>query len=409
MGKHHDEDSMCVVLARKYRPKNLEEIVGQDVVVRILKNAILMNRIPDVFLLSGPMGVGKTSTARVIAKSLNCEKGPTINPCEVCKSCKEIGEGKSVDVIEIDGASNRKVEEARKIIESMKYPPLSSPYKIYIVDEVHMLTLEAFNALLKTIEEPPLYVKFVFATTRAEKLPPTVLSRCVVLDFKKIPESLVKEHILNICKKEKVKIEEEGATLIASLCEGSLRNAEMLLDRAISYCGNNISLSCIKKSLYVLGERDIQAFLETIIDGNIEKTEKWLKQIENEGIDIFYLFNMILHVVEMYVREKKCPIEQIVGVMDVFYRAFMDMRSGIDGEVALKTAAYKACMVKNLVRIEDVLQGIKTMDVVSEQKIEVERRIEKEMMQAKKDLQIAENPIVEYILKEFEGKIVRRI
>ena len=400
---------MCVVLARKYRPKNLEEIVGQDVVVRILKNAILMNRIPDVFLLSGPMGVGKTSTARVIAKSLNCEKGPTINPCEVCKSCKEIGEGKSVDVIEIDGASNRKVEEARKIIESMKYPPLSSPYKIYIVDEVHMLTLEAFNALLKTIEEPPLYVKFVFATTRAEKLPPTVLSRCVVLDFKKIPESLVKEHILNICKKEKVKIEEEGATLIASLCEGSLRNAEMLLDRAISYCGNNISLSCIKKSLYVLGERDIQAFLETIIDGNIEKTEKWLKQIENEGIDIFYLFNMILHVVEMYVREKKCPIEQIVGVMDVFYRAFMDMRSGIDGEVALKTAAYKACMVKNLVRIEDVLQGIKTMDVVSEQKIEVERRIEKEMMQAKKDLQIAENPIVEYILKEFEGKIVRRI
>jgi DNA polymerase-3 subunit gamma/tau len=397
---------MCVVLARKYRPKNLDEIVGQNVVVRILKSAILMNRIPDVFLLSGPMGVGKTSTARVIAKSLNCEKGPTTNPCEICKSCKEIGGGKSVDVIEIDGASNRKVEEARKIIESMKYPPLSSPYKIYIVDEVHMLTLEAFNALLKTIEEPPLYVKFIFATTRAEKLPPTVLSRCVVLDFKKIPESLVKEHILNICKKEKVKIEEEAAALIARLCEGSLRNAEMLLDRAISYCGNNISLDGIKKSLYVLGEKDIQVFLETIIDGNIEKTEKWLKQIENEGVDIFYLFNMILHVVEMYVREKKYPIEQIVGVMDVFYRAFMDMRSGIDGEVALKIAAYKACMVKSLVRIEDALQVIKTREVM-EQKIEGEQ--EKEMMKARKDLQIAENPIVEYILKEFEGKIVRRI
>lgn len=397
---------MCVVLARKYRPKNLDEIVGQNVVVRILKSAILMNRIPDVFLLSGPMGVGKTSTARVIAKSLNCEKGPTTNPCEICKSCKEIGGGKSVDVIEIDGASNRKVEEARKIIESMKYPPLFSPYKIYIVDEVHMLTLEAFNALLKTIEEPPLYVKFIFATTRAEKLPPTVLSRCVVLDFKKIPESLVKEHILNICKKEKVKIEEEAAALIARLCEGSLRNAEMLLDRAISYCGNNISLDGIKKSLYVLGEKDIQVFLETIIDGNIEKTEKWLKQIENEGVDIFYLFNMILHVVEMYVREKKYPIEQIVGVMDVFYRAFMDMRSGIDGEVALKIAAYKACMVKSLVRIEDALQVIKTREVM-EQKIEGEQ--EKEMMKARKDLQIAENPIVEYILKEFEGKIVRRI
>jgi DNA polymerase III gamma/tau subunit len=180
----------------------------------------------------------------------------------------------------------------------------------------------------------------------------------------------------------------------------------MLLDRAISYCGNNISLDGIKKSLYVLGEKDIQVFLETIIDGNIEKTEKWLKQIENEGVDIFYLFNMILHVVEMYVREKKYPIEQIVGVMDVFYRAFMDMRSGIDGEVALKIAAYKACMVKSLVRIEDALQVIKTREVM-EQKIEGEQ--EKEMMKARKDLQIAENPIVEYILKEFEGKIVRRI
>ena len=225
---------MCIVLARKYRPKNLSEIIGQPVVVRILENAIRMNRIPHVFLLSGPMGVGKTSTARVIAKSLNCEKGPTIHPCETCKSCKEINEGRGIDVIEIDGASNRKVEEARRIIESMKYPPLFSLYKVYIIDEVHMLTLEAFNALLKTIEEPPPYVKFVLATTNMQKMPPTVLSRCMILDFKKIPELLVKKHILEICKKEQITMQEDAAMLISGLCEGSLRNAEMLLDKTIS-------------------------------------------------------------------------------------------------------------------------------------------------------------------------------
>ncbi len=386
---------MCIVLARKYRPKNLSEIVGQPVVVRILENAIRMNRIPHVFLLSGPMGVGKTSTARVIAKSLNCEKGPTVHPCETCKSCKEINEGKSVDVIEIDGASNRKVEEARKIIESMKYPPLFSPYKIYIVDEVHMLTLEAFNALLKTIEEPPQYVKFIFATTNMQKIPPTVLSRCMTLDFKKIPEPVIKNHILKICEKEGITIQEEAAMLISSLCEGSLRNAEMLLDRTISYCEGNISLKDVENSLYVLKEEDVQAFLDATMNGNIEEVERWLEKIETNSVDIFYFFNMLLRRIEIYIREKTYPVEQMIGVMDVFYKAFMDMRNGIEGEVVLRTAAYKACAVKNLVKIEDFLEETKTKS----------EKTERKGMQSKME----SFPVVNYILEEFNGKIVGRL
>lgn len=377
--------------------------------VRILENAIRMNRIPHVFLLSGPMGVGKTSTARVIAKSLNCKTGPTIQPCETCKSCQEINEGRGIDVIEIDGASNRKVEEARRIIESMKYPPLFSLYKVYIIDEVHMLTMEAFNALLKTIEEPPPYVKFVFATTNMQKMPPTVLSRCMILDFKKIPELLVKKHILEICKKEQITIQEEAAMLIASLCEGSLRNAEMLLDRTISYCGKNISLKDVENSLYVLKEGNIQAFLDVIVNGNVEEVEKWLEKIESKGVDIFYLFNMLLRKIEIYIKEKVYPMEQMVGVMDVFYRAFMDMKAGVDGEVALRTAAYKACAVKNLVKIEDILEKIKTTDKLNKQGMEKEHKIEKKTTQPKGDLQTENFPVVKYILEEFDGKIIGRL
>lgn len=400
---------MCTVLARKYRPKNLSEIIGQPVVVRILENAIRMNRIPHVFLLSGPMGVGKTSTARVIAKSLNCEKGPTIHPCETCKSCKEINEGREIDVTEIDGASNRKVEEARRIIESMKYPPLFSLYKVYIIDEVHMLTLEAFNALLKTIEEPPQYVKFVLATTNMQKMPPTVLSRCMILDFKKIPELLVKKHILEICKKEQITMQEDAAMLISSLCEGSLRNAEMLLDRTISYCGKNISLKDVENSLYVLKEGNIQAFLDAIVNGNVEEVEKWLEKIESKGVDIFYLFNMLLRRIEVYIKEKVYPLEQMIGVMDVFYKAFMDMRAGVDGEVVLRTAAYKACAVKNLVKIEDILKEIKITNKSNKQGMGKEHKIEKKTTQSKGDLQTENFPVVKYILEEFDGKIIGRL
>src|SRR6201987_3464274 len=229
------------VFARKYRPQTFDDLVGQSHVSRTLKNAVAQNRLAHAYLFVGPRGTGKTSTARILAKALNCIHGPTVTPCGKCDNCREIAGGNSLDVIEIDGASNRGIDDVRELRDNVRYAPAKGRYKIYIIDEVHMLTKEAFNALLKTLEEPPPHVKFIFATTEPDKVLPTILSPCQRFDLHGIPANFIGQHLQFIARKEKITLEPAAAHAIARGAEGGLRDAESMLDQLVAFCGETIA------------------------------------------------------------------------------------------------------------------------------------------------------------------------
>ena len=256
------------VFARKYRPQTFDDLVGQAHVSRTLKNAVAQNRLAHAYLFVGPRGVGKTSTARILAKSLNCVNGPTVTPCGKCDNCREIAAGNSLDVIEIDGASNNSVDDVRQLRENVRYAPAKGRYKIYLIDEVHMLSSAAFNALLKTLEEPPEHVKFVFATTEPQKVLPTILSRCQRFDLHRIPANLIAKHLQFIAGKEKITLEPAAAHAIARGAEGGLRDAESMLDQLVAFCGEKISENDV---LNVFGFTSEQTVVD--LTGRILRTE----------------------------------------------------------------------------------------------------------------------------------------
>ena len=265
------------VLARRYRPTTFSELIGQDAMVQTLANAIRRERLAHAFLMTGVRGVGKTSTARLIAKALNCvgpdgQGGPTIDPCGVCEPCVAIAEGRHIDVIEMDAASHTGVDDVREIIEAVRYAAVSARYKIYIIDEVHMLSRNAFNALLKTLEEPPEHVKFLFATTEVEKLPVTVLSRCQRFDLKRIPAPLLAEHFANVCAKEQVEAEQEALAMIAAAAEGSVRDGLSILDQAISHAGlegsGQVSADQVRDMLGLADKNAQRALFSALLAGD---------------------------------------------------------------------------------------------------------------------------------------------
>jgi len=237
------------VMALKWRPQSFDEVIAQEHVTRTLQNAIRSERIGHAYLFSGPRGVGKTTTARILAKALNCQEGPTPTPCNKCILCKEITDDRSMDVLEIDGASNRRIEDIRGLRENVKYSPVGGKYKIIIIDEVHQLTSEAFNALLKTLEEPPSHVVFIFATTQPQKIPLTILSRCQHFDFRRISTKQIVQRLAYIAKQEKIQVERGALSLIAKKAEGSLRDGQSLLDQVISYGGQKITEEMVSEAL----------------------------------------------------------------------------------------------------------------------------------------------------------------
>jgi DNA polymerase-3 subunit gamma/tau len=231
------------VIARKWRPRVFDEVVGQEHVVRTLKNAITRNRIAHAYLFVGPRGTGKTTTARIFAKALNCEHGPTPSPCGTCAACTAITNGSSMDVIEIDGASNNSVDQIRDLRDDVRYAPTQGKYKVYIIDEVHMLSASAFNALLKTLEEPPPHVKFVFATTEAHKVLATIVSRCQRFDLKPISDELIVGRLTQIAEAEGIRVEPAALRAIARLADGGMRDSQSILDQMIAFCGDSIAES----------------------------------------------------------------------------------------------------------------------------------------------------------------------
>jgi len=255
------------VFARKYRPQTFDDLVGQAHVTRTLKNAVEQNRLAHAYLFVGPRGIGKTSTARILAKALNCVNGPTITPCGVCDSCKEITAGNSLDVLEIDGASNNGVEQVRELRDNVRYAPSKGHFKIYIIDEVHMLTSAAFNALLKTLEEPPPHVKFIFATTEPQKVLPTILSRCQRFDLHRIPANLIAQHLQLIAGKEKITLDAAAAHAIAKGADGGLRDAESMLDQLVAFCGEKIAEPDVLSVFGFTSEQTVANFTDKILQG----------------------------------------------------------------------------------------------------------------------------------------------
>ena len=255
------------VFARKYRPQTFDDLVGQTHVTRTLKNAVEQNRLAHAYLFVGPRGIGKTSTARILAKALNCVNGPTVTPCGVCDSCKEITGGNSLDVLEIDGASNNGVEQVRELRDNVRYAPSKGHFKIYIIDEVHMLTSAAFNALLKTLEEPPPHVKFIFATTEPQKVLPTILSRCQRFDLHRIPANLIAHHLQFIAGQEKITLDPAAAHAIAKGADGGLRDAESMLDQLVAFCGERIAESDVLNVFGFTSEQTVANFTGKILRG----------------------------------------------------------------------------------------------------------------------------------------------
>jgi DNA polymerase-3 subunit gamma/tau len=242
------------VTARKWRPQKFEDVVGQEHITATLKNALKTGRIAHAFLFTGPRGIGKTTTARILAKALNCENPIDFEPCNNCSMCKIINNSQSMDIIEIDGASNRGIDEIRTLRESVKYPPTRGKYKVYIIDEVHMLTKESFNAFLKTLEEPPSHTIFIFATTDIHKVPLTIISRCQRFDFRRIQLDIIKNQLKKIADEEKITIDDKTLTLIAKKADGALRDAQSLFDQVVSFCGNKITPETVSKILNLIDD-----------------------------------------------------------------------------------------------------------------------------------------------------------
>jgi DNA polymerase-3 subunit gamma/tau len=282
------------VFARKYRPQTFDDLVGQAHVTRTLKNAVEQNRLAHAYLFVGPRGIGKTSTARILAKALNCVNGPTITPCGVCDSCKEITAGNSLDVLEIDGASNNGVEQVRELRDNVRYAPSKGHFKIYIIDEVHMLTSAAFNALLKTLEEPPPHVKFIFATTEPQKVLPTILSRCQRFDLHRIPANLIAQHLQFIAGREKITLDPAAAHAIAKGADGGLRDAESMLDQLVAFCGEKIAEPDVLSVFGFTSEQTVANFTDKILRGLTSDALELLHAEAENGKDMMKLMSDLI-------------------------------------------------------------------------------------------------------------------
>lgn len=351
------------VFARKYRPQTFDEVVGQEHITRTLQNAITASRVSQAYLFVGPRGIGKTSTARILAKALNCTNGPTAHPCGTCDACKEIEEGRSLDVLEIDGASNNGVENIRELRENTAYAPARGPYKIYLIDEVHMLSAGAFNALLKTLEEPPPHVKFIFATTEAQKVPATITSRCQRFDLRRIPTASIAAHLQAIAGKEAITMEDSAAEAIARGADGGLRDAESMLDQAVAFCGNTITGEDVMTVFGFTSRETITSLMEHILARDAASTLRLITQQAEAGKDLLRLLgDLIGHVRDLLVAgvegASAAPREKLLMLLDHFAETESRMRWASDKKLQFDVAVIKAVHLLEQASLDEVIETL---------------------------------------------------
>jgi DNA polymerase-3 subunit gamma/tau len=378
------------VFARKYRPQTFDDLVGQTHVVRTLKNAVEQNRLAHAYLFVGPRGIGKTSTARILAKALNCVNGPTVTPCGVCDSCKEITGGNSLDVLEIDGASNNGVEQVRELRDNVRYAPSKGHFKIYIIDEVHMLTSAAFNALLKTLEEPPPHVKFIFATTEPQKVLPTILSRCQRFDLHRIPANLIAQHLQFIAGKEKIALDPAAAHAIAKGADGGLRDAESMLDQLVAFCGDKIAEPDVLSVFGFTSEQTVAQFTEKILRGETPDALELLHTEADNGKDMMKLMSdLISYLRDLLVGKVKpealaddlnpdlqksletqaamIETDRLLELIDQFAAAEGRMKWAPNKRLHFEVAIIKAIQTLNQVTLNEVIENLAALREGKEQ------------------------------------------
>jgi DNA polymerase-3 subunit gamma/tau len=373
------------VIARKYRPQRFREVVGQEHVTQTLAHAIEQKRIAHAYLFCGPRGTGKTTIARIFAKCLNCSGGPKVDFDDNDPRCQEIAEGRALDVFEIDGASNNGVEQVRELRETCKYAPASSRFKIYIIDEVHMLSTAAFNALLKTLEEPPQHVKFMFATTDPEKVLPTILSRCQRFDLRRIPAALIAKHLTHIAELEKVKIDPAALYAIARGAEGAMRDAESALDQLISFCGEKIEEPDVLSMFGLTAQGQLLELSRAVLAGEVEHSLRQLNELANNGKDLGRLLSDLLNhfrnllifqvskgdlkMLEVSEAEAAALKEQnpmagaegLTRIMEVLAEAEMRLRDAASKKILVEVALLKAIEARSAVSIDSLLKQLQNM------------------------------------------------
>lgn len=372
-----------VALARKYRPQVFEDVVAQEHVTRTLANAIRSGRLANAYLFVGPRGVGKTTLARIYAKAINCEKGPTPQPCNACELCRSIAEGRCLDVLEFDAASNTQVDRVREIIiDNIGYRPAQARYKVFIVDEVHMLSVSSFNALLKTLEEPPAHVKFVFATTEPQKIPATILSRCQRFDLRRIPTSAIVQTLEKIARAEGISLEHDAALAIARGAEGGLRDAESVLDQLIAFCGDTIREADVLSVFGLVSWAQMQKLIDAILNGDIATMFSLVAEMDAAGKDLLRLSIELLDYVRdllvvahtgrlvgeevtddgrldaLRAQASRLDPIRLAKIADMLVELQTQMRHSLSRRTLLELALVRAARAAKSVSLEDVIAAL---------------------------------------------------